>query len=799
MKHADIISKLSRRQKANLLTGKDFWSTLPIENAGIPSAYLADGPHGIRKQAAASDHLGLNASIPATCFPTAAGMANSWNPQLGEEMGRALGEEAAAQNVNVLLGPGTNIKRNPLCGRNFEYFSEDPYLAGKMAASYIKGIQSNGISACIKHFALNSQENRRMVIDSVADERTIREICLTAFEIAVKEGHTRTLMSSYNKVNGEYANENPHLMQDILRGEWGYDGVVVTDWGGCNDRVKGLECGNELEMPACVYGADDIYKAMEEGTLAENLVDENLDRLIDLILTTDAAVKTVPETFDVNAHHNIARRCAEEAMVLLKNDENVLPLYTDSRVCFIGSFAGNPRFQGAGSSIVNPTMTETFLDEVRKYNFHFTGYAEGFKRYGGSDRKLAEKAVTLAASSDIIIFFAGLDELSEAEGIDRKSMKLPDNQLSLFAELKKLGKKIVTVLFCGSPVEMDIIEQSDAIVHAYLAGQAAPTALLNILSGRTCPSGKLAESYPYRYEDCSTSHLFHADDFISEYRESIYIGYRYYDTAGINVRYPFGYGLSYTTFEYRGLRCDENGAVFTIKNTGKHKGAETAQLYIRKESDKIFRPAKELKGFIKIFLEPGEEKEVFIPFDSYSFRVYNSLADEWQTESGDYDILIGASSRDIRLNDTVYIQGNDTTFYENAEALKKYFDADVKNISREEFESLLGRKVVIPEYNYVNRKNTRIEIGLNNTVTELKYSRSLIGRVFSGGINTAHKVLWKTGKRTTANTLEMGMVHQPMRALAKFGGMSQNQLDGMLLVFNGNLMKGLKKFLSKQK
>lgn len=796
MKHADIIGKLTHRQKADLLTGRDFWSTLEIEELGLPSAFLADGPNGIRKQAAGSDHLGLNASIPATCFPTASGMANSWNTELGEKVGELLGEEAAAMDVNVLLGPGMNIKRNPLCGRNFEYFSEDPFLAGKMAAAYIRGIQKNGISACVKHFAANNQELRRMVSDSVVDERTLREIYLSGFEIAVKEGNPGSIMSSYNKLNGTFTNENEHLLKEILREEWGFKGVIVTDWAGCNDRIKGLIAGNELEMPACRYGADDVFEALENGSLDENIVDERLDNLIDLVLRTDAALKTAPKTFDKEVHHAVARKCAEESVVLLKNEGAVLPLGKE-KVCFIGDFADKPRYQGAGSSNVNPTKVEHFKDEAKNYDFDYVGYAQGFKRFGKKSGGLKKKAVKLAKKADKIIFFAGLDEIKESEGLDRQDMKLPKNQLDVLTALYALGKPVVVVLFCGSPVELDVIEKANAILHGYLGGQAGVTGLLNVLCGKANPSGKLAESYPFRYEDCSTAKTFPGRKLTVQYREGLFVGYRYYKTANVKVRYPFGYGLSYTTFEYSDIAADKEGVTFTITNTGSIDGAETAQLYVGKPDSKIIRPEIELKGFVKVFLKAGESKQCRISLDERAFASYNAKAGEWQTEGGEYLLSIGASSEDIRLQATVSIEGNATDFGYGSQKLSKYFTGKVADVTAEEFEELLGRPLPSDEYPFYKKK--RMVIHENCTVEDLRYSRRWVGRLFAGAIKFAHGFLWKTGKKATANTLTMGVVHQPVRGLAKFGGLSRRQMEALLLMFNGHMCKGIGQFFKKDK
>lgn len=794
MKHGEIIAKLTRRQKADLLTGKDFWSTLAIDEIGLPSAYLADGPHGVRKQAAASDHLGLNVSIPATCFPTAATMANSWNEELGEKMGELLGEEAAAEGVNVLLGPGLNIKRNPRCGRNFEYFSEDPMLAGKMAAAYVRGIQKSGVSACLKHYAVNSQEERRMVSNSVLDERALREIYLAGFEIAVKEGKPKAVMSSYNLVNGEYVNENKHLIKEILRGEWGFNGIVVTDWAGCNDRVEGVRVGSDLEMPASRYGADDVYKALEDGTLEESAVDECLDRLIDLILSTDAALKSAPKTFDKKAHHDFARKCAEESIVLLKND-GALPLRKE-KVCFIGDFANEPRYQGAGSSAVNPTMTEKFISAQKNYEFEFTGYAQGFKRYGKKSNKLAKKALKLAAKSDTVLFFAGLDEVTETEGLDRENIKLPQNQLQLLRKLYKLNKKVVVALFCGSAVELDAVNDANAVIHAYLGGQAGVTALLNVLTGKVNPSGKLSESYPLSYESCPSKNYFHAKQLNAEYRESVFVGYRYYATAGVETAYPFGHGLSYTKFEYSDLSVDDNGATLTVKNVGAVDGSEVVQLYISKQDCKIFRPSIELKGFKKVFVNAGESVTLTIPFDEKTFAYFDVKTNRFEIEGGEYIVKIGASSGDIRLDATVQKSGTVEECPYDMHVLGAYAGGKVQNIDDKTFKLLLGRDIPEKEYEFYKKK--RMVIGENTTVADLRYSRRWAGRLFAWGIRFARGFLCKTGHKAKANVIDMGVTYLPIRGLAKFGGMSRRQMEALIMMFNGHLFKGVGRFLSKE-
>lgn len=827
MEIKEIIEKMKLRQKADLLTGKDFWQTLDIPDLSVPSLFLADGPHGIRRQAAKADHLGLNASIPATCFPTAATMANSWNEELGEKMGEALGEEAASQNVNVLLGPGTCMKRNPRCGRNFEYFSEDPYLAGKMAAAYIRGIQANGTSACVKHFAANNQEERRMVTDSVMDERTLREIYLTAFEIAVKEGKTKSIMTSYNMVNGEFADENKHLLRDILRGEWGYDGVVISDWAGTNNKVASTIAGSDLEMPSCKYGADDIVKAIENGTLDIKYVDKSVERILSLAEQTLAGEKGKP--FDIKSHHELAQECAEESIVLLKND-GILPLNSSVKVAIIGDFAENPRYQGAGSSIVNPTVlnrfveitgekpepknkpykqvmgtvgeakipvVETIVEDLNEYTLNVTGFAKGFNRYGKKSKKLVNKAVKLANKSDVVLLFLGLDEVSEAEGLDREHINLPQNQIEIYKALKATGKKIVVVLACGSAVELDWADSSNALIYTCLSGQACADAILNVITGKVNPSGKLTETFPVKYGDCPSVNYFPGKQMTVEYREGLYIGYRYYDTAKVDVAYPFGYGLSYTTFNYSDISADESGVTFKITNIGEYDGAEIAQLYVGKKDGKIFRPAKELKGFKKVFINKGETVTVTIPFDDKTFRYFNVNTNKWEIEDGEYQIYIGASIADIKLEASVEKQGTTNIYPYDIADLPSYYAGNIKKVGDSEFKTLLGREIPKSGYNFY--KKNRMVIHENCTVADLRYSKRWVGRLFSGAIRFAIAFLRKVGKRTTANTLVMGVLHQPIRGMAKFGGMSRRQMEALLLMFNGHVFKGIGRFFSKEK
>lgn len=661
MKHGDLISKMTVEEKAAILSGQSEWSTREIKRLGIPSIFCADGPHGIRKQAGTGDHLGLNPSLKATCFPTAATIANSWDEKLGQELGEALGEEAAAQDVNVLLGPGLNVKRSPLCGRNFEYFSEDPYLAGKMAASYVRGIQSKGVYACPKHFAVNSQELRRMAMNAVLDERTMREIYLTGFEIVVKEGHAKALMTSYNQVNGTYANENKHLLKDILRDDWGFDGIVITDWGGSNDHVRGVAARSNLEMPAPgLDSARQILAALDSGELTADELDLCVDDLLDAILTLKKDGGHKKTDSHREAHHALARRAAAQSIVLLKNTaqpEAVLPLKNGCSVALIGDFAIYPRYQGAGSSMVNPTKVETLEKAIGNYPINCVGCARGYHRTGKYDEEMKKTALELAQRADTVIYCFGLDEISEVEGMDRSHMRIPQNQIELLEAIAKVNPNIVGVLSAGSSIEMPWHYCCKAILHGYLGGQAGAGAMMDVLTGKVNPSGRLSETYPVRYEDTPAFLNFPGTERNSEYRESIFIGYRYYDTARIRVQYPFGYGLSYTSFAYSGLKVTKEGIEFVLTNTGERDGAEVAQMYVGGPKGKIFRPDKELKGFAKVFLKSGGSKPVTILFDDKTFRYWNTRTDAWEVESGDYTIYVGANVSDIRLEQKIARDG----------------------------------------------------------------------------------------------------------------------------------------------
>ena len=775
----ETINSLTLEEKAAFLQGWSTWTSYEKKDLGIPVCFLSDGPHGLRKQAGTGDHLGLNASIPATCFPTAATMANSWDEALGEELGRALGREAAANGVNVLLGPGLNMKRSPLCGRNFEYFSEDPYLAGKMAAAYIRGIQENGVAACPKHFAVNSQELRRMAMDSVVDERTLREIYLTGFEIAVKEGRPRSIMSSYNKVNGTYANENAHLLKEILRDDWGFDGFVVTDWGADNDHALGVKNGSNLVMPA--PGPDaaiGLVNAVKEGRLSEADLDERLKELFRVLVSADEAMKKAPKSFDKDAHHALARKCAEQSVVLLEND-GILPLDRNAVVGIIGDFARNPRYQGAGSSMVNPTRLDNLYDCLRAAGVSIAGYAQGFdRRKPNPDQKLIDEAVRVAEAAPVVLLCVGLDEIAESEGMDRSNMELSKGQRELIEAVCKVNRNVVLVLSGGSPF---VIPGSfRAAIHGYLGGQAGAGAMADALLGKVNPSGKLNETWPLQMEDTPACAYFPSKERTAEYREGLYIGYRYYDTANIPVRYPFGHGLSYTTFLYSDIHAEKDRVTFTIANAGAWDGAEVAQVYVSCRDGNVFRPQKELKGFAKVFLKAGESRTVSVSLDDKAFRYFNVKTNRWEVESGIYTISVASDAAHVRLSANIRVEGTNAPAPYGA--LPGYESGRITRISEVEYRDLLGHP--IPDGHWGG------ELTRNDAICQLYYAKTGIARL-------AYKILTRVKEKSEAKGIPdlniLFVYNMPFRALAKMSGglMSDRMVDDVVLLVNGHFWRGL--------
>lgn len=774
LKNGKIIEKMSLEEKALMFSGCDMWSTVAYEQYGIPSVFLSDGPHGLRKQAGEGDHLGLNASLPATCYPTAAGMANSWDEELAEELGRHLGIEAQNQGVQVILGPGLNIKRNPLCGRNFEYFSEDPLLAGKMAAAYIRGIQSEGVSACPKHFIANSQETRRMSNNSVIDERTFREIYATGFEIAVKEGHPKSIMSSYNMLNGEYTNENKKLLQDILRDEWGFDGFVVSDWGGSNDHVLGVKNGSNLEMPSTgKHGAKEIIDAVNSGILTQEELDTRLDELLSVVFELDKNRKKTE--YDKREFHKFARKAARESIVLLKNDNNILPLKNREKVALLGEFAETPRYQGAGSSLVNAIKVDSMLDEIAKTELNLVAFEKGYMRSKVSKPAMIKKAVEVAKEADYVIIAAGLDENSEVEGMERTTLKMPKNQNELIEAVAKECSNVIVVLMAGAPVEMPWINDVSAVVHGYLGGEAGAGAILDVITGKYNPSGRLAETYPLKYEDVPSYNYYPGKERNSEYRESLYVGYRYYETVEKSVLFPFGYGLSYTQFEYSDLKVSEEGAFFTITNTGKLDGSETAQLYVGRKSEGIFRPAIELKGFKKVFIKAGESVKVHIPFDERTFRYYNKCTNKWQVEEGSYSISIRINASKEVLSDMFWTKGDEAPKPYIKETIPDYFKGTVENIDDYQFETVLD--IPIPDGSWKGK------LRLNDSICQLYYAKSGLARFVYKILTFMKKRSEKKGK---PNLNLLFIYNIPFRGIAKMtnGAVTADMVDGIVDIVN---------------
>ncbi len=803
MKHDEILSKMTLEEKASLMSGLNMWETKPVksENVNIPSIWVSDGPSGMRKQMGEGDQLGFNESVIATCFPAATCIANTFNDELAEEVGQALGEEAYDLDVAVVLGPGMNIKRNPLCGRCFEYFAEDPILAGHMAKAYVVGMKNAGVGSCIKHFACNNQELRRMENDSIVDERTLREIYLTGFEYAIREGQPYAIMSSYNSLNGEFANENHHLLVDILRDDWGFDGCVISDWGGNVDRVKAIKAYSSLEMPSTVGETDrEIVAAVQAGELDEKDLDQSVDYLLTLIDRT----YRIPDPerarhIDYEKHDAVTKKAAEEGIVLLKNNDHLLPLADGTNVAVCGEFAVVSRYEGAGSSHVNAHAVINSLDSLKQHTgLHIIGYEQGYKRFGKTKNGLIKKACKLAGQADVVIAYIGLHEHGEVEGIDREVYTIPENQIEMLRRLHNTGKKIVTVLQCGCAVDLREVEKySDAILYTSLPGQSGQIAHAEIISGKVNPSGKLSESFAGAFEDIPSTPYYPGREKTSEYREGIYVGYRYYTTSGVKPLFCFGHGLSYSSFSYSDISVDDNGVSFKIRNDSEIKGKEAAQLYISLPESRIFRARRELKGYVKVELEPHEEKEVRIDFDDYSFRYWNVKTNHFEIEEGDYLIEIGASSEDIRLEGHVHRAGTtDIDPYEGLD-IDCYRNCDLKNIPDDQFATILGRE--IPEARYTRKKNgkkIRIEVNPNTTMRDLKYAKGWLGRFVGGAIRFLMWILRVFKQRKTLDLITQGVYNQTVKTISRMtnGMFSWGQLLGLITMMNGHFFKGWGEF-----
>ena len=697
----EIVKQMTLQEKADMLTGEGTWYVKNAPRLGIEPMMMSDGPHGLRKQEAKGDNLGIYDSIVSVCFPSASAMACSFDRKAFAKLGETLGNECAAEHVAVLLGPGINMKRSPLCGRNFEYLSEDPFLAGELAAEYVAGVQSKGVGTSVKHFAANNQEYKRMLISSVVDERTLREIYLAAFEIVVKKARPWTVMASYNKINGTYATENEWLLNHVLREEWGYDGFVVTDWGASNDRIEGLKAGNDLEMPTSLdYNTAKIVAAVENGTLDEAVVDQAVERILNIAVRHQEQV-VKDAVYDRAADHAVARELAENCMVLLKNDADILPLNKSAKIAFIGEFAAKPRYQGGGSSHINAYQVVSAVDAAKGAGIDVT-YAQGY-RIGDQfpDRELTAQAVQAAKEADAAIVFIGLTDLEESEGYDRKSLDLPSVHNAIVTAVSAVQPNTVVVLHAGAPVVMPWLKNVSGVLCAYLGGEACGEAVVNLLFGDCTPSGKLAETYPLSLEDTPAANYFPGNTRTVEYREGPFIGYRYYDTAQKDVLFEFGYGLSYTTFEYANLTVDKKeiaaGQPLTVgldvTNTGKRDGAEIVQIYVQPPQGLVFHPVRVLRGFEKVFLSAGETVHVSIELSPRSFEYYHVGKHCWRAEPGTYQIHVAASSRDIRLSTVISLTGDREQSPYEAAQMPSYFSGKIKAVPDGEFEALLGHEI----------------------------------------------------------------------------------------------------------
>ena len=798
-----ILDELTLDEKLSLLSGKTFWLTKDIDRVGIPSVWMSDGPHGLRKEKASAGTNIMQESETSTCFPTAVTTASSWDTELMEEVGETIADEAKALKVTTVLGPGVNIKRSPLCGRNFEYISEDPFLTSRMGAAYVHGVQKEGVGVSLKHFCANNEEHIRMCIDTVADERTMREIYLPAFEHIVKTEQPTTVMCSYNRIEGTYLAENKRYLTDILRGEWGFKGIVVSDWGAVNDRVLGVKAGLDLEMPGNNgMNNKNIKKALEDGSLTMEEVDAVALRMIKFAFECKENEGDGYE-IDFKAHHEIAKKAAVRSAVLMKNEDNALPLKKYDSIAVIGALAKKLRYQGAGSSHINAWKTVSFLDALDMNGKGYT-YADGYSLKGdGFSAKLLEEAKEAARNRDAVIVFIGLTDAFESEGFDRKHINMPSSHAYLVEELSKINPNIIVVLSCGSPVQMKPWDnKAKAILNMYLAGQAGGEACYDLIFGKANPSGKLAETFPIINEDNLCSQYFPMGPRTVEYREGIFVGYRYFDKAGKAVAYPFGHGLSYTQFEYSALKLSKKTVKegekltvsFTLKNIGETDGAEVCQVYVAAPESKIYKAEKELKGFSKVFLEAGESKTVEIELDERAFSYYNVNISDWHAESGKYAIKVGSSSRDIRLEAAVTVKTAkaDAEVPDYSESAPAYYDmVNTTYIPDDQFKAVLGRE--LPN----NEEFRKGELTINCSVSQVAVSP--FGKALYGLLTNGAKVVALTAENP--DMITESIKDMPLRSFSGFTGglLSQKSVDGILDLCNGKkggakkIIEGFKK------
>ncbi len=794
-----LVSMLTLDEKAQLCSGKGFWFLHGVERLGLPSIMVTDGPHGLRKQTGDSDHVGLNESVKATCFPTASGLAATWNRPLLRKLGETLGRECRAEHVSVLLGPGINIKRHPLGGRNFEYFSEDPYLSGVMATEWIHGVQSQEVGTSLKHYAVNNHEHNRMVVDAIVDERTLREIYLTGFEMAIKESQPWTVMCAYNKLNGTYLAEHHRLLTSILEEEWGFQGLVVTDWGANNNRVDGLKAGQALEMPSSgAIGKQAILKAVEDGSLSVEQLDRSVAKVVKLILQGEEA-HTNQDIVDLDAHHRLAREIAVESCVLLQNEGNVLPLSTCHSVAVLGALAVHTRYQGAGSSQITPHQLETPLGEFQRvFDEDKVVYREGYSRQGALSQAQIDDALEVADTADHVVLVVGLTPDFESEGFDRHHMHLPSQQLQLIEALAPVHHKLVVVLQNGAPVALPFKDKVPAILEAYLGGQAGASALVQVLTGEVNPSGKLAETFPLQQSDVASDAWFPGNTRQTQYRESIWVGYRYFDTAEIPVAFPFGHGLSYTTFAYSNLMVsgalvDEEPSLFSMKesdelvvewsvsNTGSRAGAEVVQLYIGQVNPKLPRPKKELRAFDKVFLEPGETKQVSFVLKPRDFAYWSVDQQNWAVDSDAFVLSAAASVADVRLEETIRLQ---TEAKANVPSDSSKGKPNPAEFSEAAFETLLGHPIPEPVPTRPFHTNT----------TLMEIQQTWLGRKLVYIIKKkAMEEMAGTLTDENSRMLETMLLEMPLRNLVTMseGKMSRSTLYRIIHTLNGEYGKAV--------
>lgn len=795
---SSIVKNLSLEEKCKFCCGADFWHSYGIDKMNIPSIMLCDGPHGLRKEESDSFVFMNPKVIKSTCFPTATALASTFDEELINRMGKALGEECRREDVAVLLSPGINIKRLPICGRNFEYFSEDPYLSGKMSAALIRGVQSKGVAACLKHFAGNNQEKYRMTINSIIDERALREIYLRGFEIAIKNANPWSVMMAYNRLNGQYCCENKYLMQDILRNEWNYEGCIISDWGGVNDIISSINNGLNLEMPGY---KDDYYKvlqkAVENNKLDEKILNQSVTKVIELILRYKEG-KKIPYKCNFKDHIDLAEKIAESSAVLLKNDDNILPGNNSQKVGIIGRLAKEPVYQGLGSSHVNANTIDNAYD-VFVHNNCNINYADGYSLENDEiDELLLKKAIEVAKNKDIVYLFIGLPKYYEAEGYDRKNLKLPKSHDNLVYEISRVNKNLVVILQGGSVVEMPWSHIPKGILLTHLSGCRGGNSTVNLLLGNQNPSGKLSETYANTFEDYPSVQFYPGDNNYVEYRESIFIGYRYFDSADINVKYPFGFGLSYTTFEYSNMKIkynnDNNMEIsVTVTNVGDLEGKEVAQLYVSCLYSKLFRAKQELKGFKKINLKPKESKEVTFILDEGCFTYYNIQSHQYEVEEGQYGISIGSSSRDIKFSTVVNKRGNTVKTIDYKAKYQSYYELYKKKLSPTEleFENIYNKELPI-----INKQIYPFTI--NSTINDIKsiYGGDLIISVINKKANK-----FVSGDKAMEITVKESLNDQPFRLIAMVtrGAINRKSIQGFVDLLNKHYIKGFLQILRNRK